>query len=181
MTCGRDANQQFSCDAARRSWFQWEILPGSWLNSSKTSGPFFFLLRIMLRSCSKLKVNLLIKRPCSQQEGGFRGFWRGTEQFIFLLKITAELFRSPTWQPGSLLSQSVCMSEGAAPQGQGFARMLKAFIKQRSSDGGGGGRVYTSSKWDLKSQFIMLLAFRPSFCLHFMRDGCPSCSFACWS
>lgn len=145
-----------------------------WIAQKSPGSFFFFLLRIMLWSCSKLKVNLSIKRPCSQQAGSFWFFWRGSEQFIFLLKTTAELFRSPAWQPGSLLSLSVCTSEGAALQGQGFAELLKAFVSQW------GERAYANSKWDLNSKLILLLALLPSFCLHFMRDGCP-CSFACWS
>lgn len=84
-------------------------------------------------------------------------FWRGAEQFIFLLKITAELFRS------NLTVRFT--SEGAASQGQGFARMLKAFMRQGSSDG---GRACTSSKWDLKSKLIMMLVLLPSFCLYFI-------------
>lgn len=107
----------------RRGWFQCESLPGSWLNTSKISRLFFFFppLRIMLRSCSKLKVNLSIKRPCSQQAGSFFFF---LSYFFFFLKKHCTLYiliKTTAWLLRYLdrftVQWAACVSEGAAQPG----------------------------------------------------------------
>lgn len=165
--------------------FNEELLSACWLSSSKISGlvgwGFFFLLRIMLQSCSKLKVKLSIKRSCSQHAGSLSGFfWRDPEQFIFLLRIKqlsclglqAERWRNLQQR---FPAQSLCV---AVLQGQGFCMDAKIICKAGEQCG---EQSLHKLKCDLKSKLIILLACLPLIRLHFMRDGCPALSSACWS
>lgn len=67
--------------------------------------PFFFFfsfsLRIMPWSCSKLKVNLSIERPCSQQAGSFCFFEGALNTLCVTEQLSAQVPRSragcPVW------------------------------------------------------------------------------------
>lgn len=66
--------------------------------AQKSQGSFFFFfsfsLRIMPWSCSKLKVNLSIERPCSQQAGSFCFFEGALNTLCVTEQLSAQVPRS---------------------------------------------------------------------------------------
>lgn len=154
-----------------------------WIAQNLHVPPFFFfpLLRIMPRSCSKLKSKSLNKETLfTASRKLLLGFFLKGHQTVYIFIKDHSQAVQVSNLTARLTSKLICVrARGGSTARTRFCTDAKGIHKAGSS--GEGGQPTQALNMILKSKLIMLLALLPSFCLHFMRDGCPSGFSACWS